>query len=102
MCTTGLTGAACDDAFPTLPLGNASHKIVRAANFEAKNLLEVLALEIYVISELCAEICGMHEWSLLEDLVHFCGQDEAEIIWGVRGQKKVRRETWIRYGIWSA
>lgn len=102
MWATGLTGAACDDALPTFPLGNASHKIVRAAYFEAENLLEVLALEIDVISEFCAEIRGKDEWSLLEDLVHFRGQDEAEVIWGVRGQKKVGREAWIRHGIRGA
>jgi len=39
-----LTGAACDDALPPLLLREAGHKIVRATDLEAEDLLQVLAL----------------------------------------------------------
>ena len=45
-----LTGAASDDAFPPLLFGKAGHKVVRAANFEAEDLLEILALEVDSVS----------------------------------------------------
>jgi len=80
-----LTGAASDDAFPPLLLGKAGHKVVRAANFEAEDLLEILALEIDLVSKFGAEIRGMHKWSLFKDLVDLGSQDKAEIVRGICG-----------------
>lgn len=97
-----LTGAASDDAFPPLFLGKAGHKIVRAANFEAEDLLEILSLEIDLVSEFCAEIRGMHKWCLFKDLVDLGSQDKAEIVRGLCGQNKVRRKTRVGERIWCA
>jgi hypothetical protein len=80
-----LTGAASDDAFPSLLLRKAGHKVVRAANFEAEDLLEILALEIYLVPKFCAEIRGMNKWCLFKDLVDLGGQDKTEIVRGIRG-----------------
>jgi hypothetical protein len=80
-----LTGATSDDAFPPLLLGKAGHKVVCAANFEAENLLEVLALEIDLVSKFCAEIRGMHKWCLFKDLVDLGSQNKAEIVRGICG-----------------
>lgn len=80
-----LTGAASDDAFPPLLLGKAGHKVVRAANFEAEDLLEILALEIDLVSKFCAQIGGMHKWCLFKDLVDLGIQDKAEIVRGICG-----------------
>ena len=80
-----LTGATSDDAFPPLLLGKAGHKVVRAANFEAEDLLEILALEIDLVSKFCAEIRGMHKRCLFKDLVDLGSQDKAEIVRGLCG-----------------
>ena len=85
-----LTGAASDDAFPPLLFGKAGHKVVRAANFEAEDLLEVLAFEIYLVSKVCTEIRGMDKWCLFKDLIDLGSQDKAEIVRGLCGQNKVR------------
>src|SRR5258708_33739759 len=83
-----LTGAASDDAFPPLLLREAGHKVVRAANFEAENLLEILALEIYLVPKLCAEIRGMNKRCLFKDLVDLGGQDKTEVVRGICGWNK--------------
>jgi hypothetical protein len=97
-----LTGAASDDAFPPLLLGKAGHKVVRAANFEAEDFLEILALEIYLVSKFCAEIRGMHKWCLFKNLVDLGGQDKAEIVRGLCGQNKVRWETRVGDRVWCS
>jgi len=97
-----LTGAASDDAFPPLLLGKAGHKVVRAANFEAENLLEILALEIDLVSKFCAEIRGMDKRCLFKDLVDLGSQDKAEIVRGLCGKDKVRWETREGNRVWRA
>lgn len=66
-----LTGAASDDAFPPLVLAETSHEVVRSSDFEAKDLLEILALEPYLVAEFCAKVGGTDEGSFFEDLVDF-------------------------------
>jgi hypothetical protein len=80
-----LTGAASDDAFPPLLLGKAGHKVVRATNLEGEDLLEILALEIDLVSKFFAEVQGIHKWCLFKDLVDLGSQDKAEIVRGLCG-----------------
>jgi len=80
-----LTGAASDDAFPPLLLGKASHKVVRATNFEAEDLLEILALEVDLVPKFCAEIGGVYKWRLFKDFIDLGSQDKAEIVRGLCG-----------------
>jgi hypothetical protein len=65
-----LTGAAGDDALPSLLLGETGHKVVSAANFKAEDFMKIFALEINLVAEFCAEIRCMYEWCLFEDFVH--------------------------------
>lgn len=44
-----LTRAACHDALPPLLIRQARHEVVRAADFEAEDLLQVLPLEPYLV-----------------------------------------------------
>lgn len=66
-----LTGTACDDALPSVFFADVCHEVVGTANFEAEDLLEVFALEPYLISQFCAEIWGEDEGSLFEYVVDF-------------------------------
>lgn len=63
------TGAASNDALPALLVGEICHKVVCAPYFEGKDIVEILALEPDVVSELCAEIAGFDEGGFLDDFI---------------------------------
>jgi len=95
--TRTLTGAASDYALPPLLLCETGHEVVSAPDLEAEDLLEILALEPDLVAELCAEIGGEDEGCLLENVIDFCGENETQIVWRLRWQKAMRRESWIQW-----
>jgi hypothetical protein len=74
------TGAAGNDALPAVLDGEIGHKVVRAPDFEGKDIVEVLALEPYFVAQTRAQIAGLDEGGLLDNLVHLRGQDEAKVV----------------------
>lgn len=88
-----LTGTARNDALPPLLLRQTRHEIIRPPDLEAEHLLQIFSLQVHLVPELRAEVRRMDERGLGEDVVHFGGEDEAEVVWVARWEDVVRSET---------
>ena len=95
MVVVSLTSAAGDDTLPPLLSRQRSHGVVRAANFEAEYLVEVLALEPYLVPKPRTETRAVHERGLLQDLVYFGCEYELEIVGLAIRQEMVCGKAWV-------
>lgn len=83
-----VAGAARDDAPPAVLCVEMGHLVVGAAQLEAEDGLQVLALEQHIALEAVAEVGRVRERRLLHDLVHLGGQDQAQVVGVAAGQQE--------------
>ena len=77
-----LTSRASNDALEALRFVQVCHFVVSAAQLEAKDWLEVLALQQDSRLEPIAKIDGMGQGGLFDDLVDARGEDESQVLLG--------------------
>jgi hypothetical protein len=74
------TGAASYYAPPAVLVGKVCHKVVRAPDFERKDIVQVFAFQPDFIAQTRAQVAGFNQWGFLYNFINLGGEDETQIV----------------------